>query len=39
MCSTRCTGHAASAEVAELVGRPYPLMNWCVAFNIPVTPG
>ncbi len=33
------TGHAASAAVAELVGRPYPLMNWCVAFNIPVTPG
>jgi hypothetical protein len=33
------TGHRASAEVAELVGRPYPLANWCVAFNIPVMPG
>jgi len=33
----RLTGHRASAEVAELVGRPYPLANWCVAFNIPVT--
>ena len=33
------TGHDAAAEVAGLVGRPYPLMNWCVAFNIPVTPG
>ncbi len=33
------TGHAPSAAVPELVGRPYPLMNWCVAFNIPVNPG
>jgi hypothetical protein len=32
------TGHPASADVPELVGRPYPLMNWCVAFNIPFTP-
>jgi hypothetical protein len=32
------TGHRASAEVAELVGRPYPLANWCVAFNIPIMP-
>lgn len=35
----RRTGHAASAEVPELIGRPYPLANWCVAFNIPVSPG
>jgi len=33
----RRTGHRASAEIPELVGRPYPLANWCVAFNIPVT--
>lgn len=33
------TGHRASAEVAELIGRPYPLANWCAAFNIPLTPG
>ena len=32
-------GHAASAELPELVGRPYPLANWCVAFNIPFTLG
>ncbi len=31
------TGHRASAEVTELVGRPYALANWCVAFNIPIT--
>ena len=30
------TGHAATAELAGLVGRPYQLMNWCVAFNIAV---
>ncbi len=35
----KLAGHAATAELAELVGRPYPLANWCVAFNIPVTPG
>ena len=33
------TGHAAAAEVPELVGRPYPLQNWCVAFRIPLVPG
>ena len=32
-------GHAASAEVAELIDKPYPLRNWCVAFNLPVRPG
>lgn len=29
-------GHYPSAEIAGLVGRPYPLMNWCVAFDIAV---
>jgi hypothetical protein len=29
-------GHHPTAEIAELVGRPYPLMNWCVAFSIAV---
>ncbi len=29
-------GHYPSANIAELVGRPYPLMNWCAAFDIPV---
>ncbi len=28
------TGHRASAEIAGLVGRGYPLVNWCVAFRI-----
>jgi hypothetical protein len=30
------TGHYASANVPDLVGRPYPLMNWCVAFTLPI---
>jgi hypothetical protein len=30
------TGHAPKANLKELVGRPYPLFNWCVAFAIPV---
>jgi hypothetical protein len=30
------TGHYPSAAVEALVGRPYPLMNWCVAFSIPL---
>ena len=30
------TGHYPSAEVPDLVGRPYPLQNWCVAFNLPL---
>ncbi len=30
------SGHYPSAYIAELVGRPYPLMNWCAAFDVPV---
>jgi hypothetical protein len=30
------TGHDPSANVEGLVGRLYPLMNWCVAFNVPL---
>ncbi len=29
-------GHQPEAEVAGWVGRRYPLVNWCVAFNLPV---
>jgi hypothetical protein len=29
-------GHQPAAEVAGWVGRRYPLVNWCVAFNLPV---
>jgi hypothetical protein len=29
-------GHYPSAELPELVGRPYPLQNWCVAFSLPI---
>ncbi len=29
-------GHHPTANIVELVDRPYPLMNWCVAFSIPV---
>ena len=29
-------GHWATAAIAELMGKPYPLMNWCVAFAIDV---
>ena len=32
------TGHYPSANVPELVGQPYPLMNWCVAFTQPIGP-
>ena len=32
------TGHYPEAAIPELVGRPYPLANWCVAFAIPVRP-
>jgi len=32
------TGHAPKANLRELVGRPYPLTNWCVAFAIPAVP-
>ncbi len=27
-------GHWPSANIPELVGKPYPLMNWCIAFRI-----
>lgn len=30
------TGHYASANVAGWPGRRYPLMNWCVGFNIAI---
>jgi hypothetical protein len=30
------TGHDPSANIADLVGRPYPLMNWCVGFSLPL---
>lgn len=29
-------GHAPEADIPELKGRPYPLMNWCVAFRMDV---
>ncbi len=32
------TGHYPEANLPELVGRPYPLFNWCVAFAVPVVP-
>ena len=31
-------GHYSSADVPDLVGRPYPLNNWCVAFTQPIGP-
>ena len=30
------TGHWPEADIAELVGRPYPLPNWCLAFRFPL---
>jgi hypothetical protein len=36
--SAVAVGDAAAREaLAALLGRPYPLANWCVAFAIPVT--
>jgi len=32
-------GHRPSADQPDLNGRPYPLMNWCVAFAVPITAG
>jgi len=29
------TGQYETANVAALVGKPYPLFNWCVAFSLP----
>jgi hypothetical protein len=31
-------GHYPDANIPGLVGRPYPLANWCVAFNIALEP-
>jgi hypothetical protein len=31
------TGHCPSAEIPELIGQPYPLQNWCVAFTLPIS--
>jgi hypothetical protein len=28
------TGHRTEANIAEMVGRRYPLMNWCAAFRM-----
>jgi hypothetical protein len=30
------SGHYPSADIPGLVDQPYPLMNWCVAFIIPI---
>ena len=32
-------GQYASANIPALVGKPYPLQNWCVGFWLPVTAG
>ena len=29
-------GMYASANIPALVGKPYPLQNWCVAFHLPI---
>jgi len=29
-------GHWPSADQPDLIGRPYPLMNWCVGFVMPI---
>ena len=34
---TAGTGQYESANIPELVGKPYPLHNWCVAFQRPTT--
>ncbi|CAN7332488.1 hypothetical protein LJR143_001683 [Pseudoxanthomonas sp. LjRoot143] len=33
------TGQYPAANIPALVGKPYPLHNWCVAFQIPVLAG
>lgn len=30
------TGQYAGAEIPALIDRPYPLHNWCVAFDLPI---
>jgi hypothetical protein len=32
------SGHWPEANIAELVGKPYPLLNWCTSFRMPITP-
>ncbi len=36
---TAGNGQYAAANVPALVGNPYPLWNWCVAFNMPIVAG
>jgi len=31
------SGQYPGADIAELVGKPYPLWNWCVAFRVALT--
>jgi hypothetical protein len=33
---TAGNGQYAAADIPSLVGLPYPLWNWCVAFNMPI---
>jgi hypothetical protein len=35
---TAGSGQYASANIPALVGKPYPLWNWCIAFRIAATP-
>ncbi len=32
------SGHWPEANIPALVGKPYPLMNWCTSFRITITP-
>lgn len=34
---TAGSGQYADENIAALVGKPYPLHNWCIAFHIPAT--
>jgi hypothetical protein len=36
---TAGSGQVPEANIPALVGKPYPLHNWCVAFSIPITAG
>lgn len=36
---TSGSGDYAAANIAALVGKPYPLFNWCVAFNQSIAAG
>jgi hypothetical protein len=33
------TGHRPEANIPNLIDKPYPLMNWCVAFRATLVPG